>query len=577
MPPTSFREPPDWLAPLSRSLADALPRLHQVPADPLVGELIVALTAALERGELEVSLAGPAPDGVTAEGWPDDHQRALERSPLSQEPDGPLALDGDQLRWRRWQQQRQDVLEALVTRAATPPMAVPSSTLPLSQGLEIRLDATQRGAVAAMMHHRLVLLEGGPGTGKTSTVAGMVQVLREQDPAARIHLAAPTGKAAARLRTAAGSDTPCTTLHRLLESRGSHFGRNHRHPLALDLLVVDEVSMVDMALMSALLEALPDQCRLVLVGDPAQLAPVGPGPVLLELQRPVWRQALGAAVITLSTPYRNDGAIATITAALRQSNQQASDPIAGIRPLLENLPPSANLSWLEASPQALPAALLRRLNEHRLELASIAQTCSSTGPATKTDCAKVLELLRLRDRLLVLSPLRKGRWGLEAIHGALMGERMGGPLATWPTGLPVLCRRNLPELGVANGDVGILLGAQSAPDQQRILFGDGGARGRGQLTDFAPRRLHPAQLAGAVEPALALTVHKAQGSEAEEVIVLLPASGRLDPGVPYTALTRARRRALLITPLKDRSETSGESASCLTDQCPRSVLARPKR
>ena len=130
------------------------------------------------------------------------------------------------------------------------------------------------------------------------------------EPGARIHLAAPTGKAAARLRSATGSATPCSTLHRLLESRGDHFGRNRRHPLALDLVVVDEVSMVDMALMGALLEALPEDCRLVLVGDPAQLAPVGPGSVLRELQRPTpWRSAMGPAV-TLRTTCRNDGAIA---------------------------------------------------------------------------------------------------------------------------------------------------------------------------------------------------------------------------------------------------------------------------
>ena len=576
MQPTSFREPPEWLAPLGRNLAEALPRLHGVPPDPLVGELIAALTAALERGELEVSLAGPAPEGVTAEGWPGLHRRALERSPLSQDPDGPLDLEGDQLRWRRWQRQRRAVLEALVDRAATPPTAVLSPNLPLRQDLEVLLDASQRRAVAAVLNHGLVLLEGGPGTGKTSTVAGMVRAMREQVPGARIHLAAPTGKAAARLRSTTGPDTPCTTLHRLLESRGNHFGRNRHHPLALDLLVVDEVSMVDMALMSALLEALPDRCRLVLVGDPAQLAPVGPGPVLLELQRPEWRQALGAAVITLGTPYRNDGAIATITAALRQSGQQAPDPIAVIRPLLENLPSTANLRWLEASPLTLPTELLRRLDDHRLELASLATTCSSAGTATKADTAAMLELLRLRDRLLVLSPLRKGRWGLEAIHGALLGDRIGGPLATWPAGLPVLCRRNLPELGLANGDVGILLGPQSAPDQRRVLFGDGGARERGEATGFTPQRLHPAQLAGAVEPALALTVHKAQGSEAEEVIVLLPARGHLDPGVPYTALTRARRRALLITPREDWSEACVAAGSPLTNQSEPSVSEQPK-
>ncbi len=541
MQPSPSREPPDWLPPLGESLAEALPRLHGVPPDPLVGQLIVALSAALERGDLEVSLGGAAPDGVVADGWPEAYRQALVNSPLSQDPDGPLAVDGDQLRWRRWQTQRRAVLQDLVHRAGSLPTPGPGPERG-SGDRPLRLDGPQLRAVAAVLSHGLVLLEGGPGTGKTSTVAGMVQALQKHMPGARIHLAAPTGKAAARLRSATGSATPCSTLHRLLESRGDHFGRNRRHPLALDLVVVDEVSMVDMALMGALLEALPEDCRLVLVGDPAQLAPVGPGSVLRELQRPQWRSAMGPAAITLRTTYRNDGAIATITSALRQASTGATDPIAAIRPLLEQLPPTANLRWLEASPLALPEEVLHRLDRHHGGLASLASTCSAA------DTSAMAALLRLRDQLLVLSPLRKGRWGVEAIHGALLGARISGPLSTWPIGLPVLCSRNLPELGLANGDVGILVGPESAPDQRRLLFGDGAIA-------FTPQLLHPAQLAGAVEPALALTVHKAQGSEAEEVIVLLPVSGRLDPGVPYTGLTRARHKALLITPRVDPPRT----------------------
>ena len=139
----------------------------------------------------------------------------------------------------------------------------------------------------------LVLLEGGPGTGKTSTVAAMITAHRARQPDARVHLAAPTGKAAGRLRTATGGTLPCTTLHRLLESRGDRFGRHRGRPLDLDLLVVDEVSMVDLGLMGALLEALPSACRLVLVGDPGQLSPIAPGAVLQDLQRPEHRQRLG--------------------------------------------------------------------------------------------------------------------------------------------------------------------------------------------------------------------------------------------------------------------------------------------
>jgi exodeoxyribonuclease V alpha subunit len=147
-----------------------------------------------------------------------------------------------------------------------------------------------------------------------------------------------------------------------------------------------------------------------------------------------------------------------------------------------------------------------------------------------------------------MAPQRQGRWGLEAIHRTLLGGRREGDLQDLPAGTPVLCRRNLPELELANGDVGLLVGGPGP--SARLLFGDG----NGEVI-----WIHPGQLAGAAEPALALTVHKAQGSEAEEVIVLLPSGGCRDGRLLYTALTRARQGALLLT--DGENEPTGRDAA----------------
>lgn len=539
--------PQPWVEALALALAEALPRLHGTPADPLVSEVIAALTGALARGELELDLRGQRPAEVSEAPWPDGHRRALAASPLCTDPDGPLALEGDQLQWRRWQRQRQAVLGALIARAgAVEPAAVdeaPGAAAPgaAEPGAPRSLDGRQRQAVAAVLRHGLVLLEGGPGTGKTSTVAAMIAAHQARNPGARVHLAAPTGKAAGRLRSATGGTLPCTTLHRLLESRGDRFGRHRGRPLDLDLLVVDEVSMVDLGLMGALLEALPSACRLVLVGDPAQLPPIAPGAVLQDLQRPEHRRRLGAAAITLTTTYRNAGAIAAVAAALRQGlgaarGPQDRNPIAAIRPLLQALESTDNLQWRPCSPRTLPAELLERLRRHQDALARLAGRCR---PGSSRGCRA---LLAERDRLLVMAPQRQGRWGLEAIHRTLLGGRRDGDLQDLPPGTPVLCRRNLPELDLANGDVGVLVGGPGP--SARLLFGDG--NGDGDLL-----WIHPGQLAGAAEPALALTVHKAQGSEAEEVIVLLPSGAARDGRLLYTALTRARQGALLLSDGED--------------------------
>ncbi|MCT0206880.1 ATP-dependent RecD-like DNA helicase [Synechococcus sp. CS-1332] len=528
--------PQPWAVALGPSLVEALPRLYDTPCDPLIGELINALTAALGRGELELNLNGPPPEEVSEASWPDDHRRALADSPLSREPDGPLALEEGRLQWRRWQRQRQEVIDALIGRAGALERPAAGEMAAVRDLPELAgLDELQRQAVAAVLRYGLVLLEGGPGTGKTSTVSGMIAALRAREPGSRLHLAAPTGKAAGRLGAATGGTLPCTTLHRLLESRGDRFGRHRGRPLDLDLLVVDEVSMLDLGLMAALLEALPASCRLVLVGDPAQLPPIAPGAVLQELQRPERRRQLGGAAITLTTTYRNAGAIAAVASALRRGlatapGGGATDPMATIRPLLQALQATDNLRWRPCSPRTLPAELLERLRRHQASLARLAGRCR---PGSTKGCR---DLLAERDRLLVMAPQRQGRWGLEALHRTLLGGRLDGDLQDLPAGTPVLCRRNLPELDLANGDVGLLVGGPGPT--ARLLFGDG----NGEVI-----WIHPGQLAGAAEPALALTVHKAQGSEAEEVIVLLPSGGSRDGRLLYTALTRARQEALLLT------------------------------
>jgi len=526
------REGPAWVEPLAEALAEALPRLAGTTADPLLGELIHLLTAALERGEIAIQLDGPAPPGVRADAWPAGHRRAVATSPLASDPEGPLVLHGERLAWRRWQERQESVIAGLLARVGAPGRTCqPPPAEDPHRSRRPGLDPQQRQAVAAVLSQRLVVLQGGPGTGKTSTVVRMLEAVLAQEPTCRIQLAAPTGKAATRLGQACGGAHPCGTLHRLLESRGARFQRNRLRPLAVDLLVVDEVSMVDLDLMAAVLDALPEPARLVLVGDPAQLPPIAPGSPLLELQAAPIQQALGPSLVTLRTTHRNDGAIAEVAAELRRVGG-GGDPLASLGPRLRQLGADDNLLWREAPGPALPEPLLVRLRAHQRSMANLAAVCHPEAPDNAPS------LLAERDRLLVLTPLRRGRWSVEAIHRALLGPAAEAGPAAWPLGTPVLCTRNREEWGLANGDLGVRVAGKTAEGrpQPLLLFGDGDG----------PLWLHPAQLAEAVEPALALTVHKAQGSEAAEVIVLMGA-GAVDARLLYTALTRARRQALLIT------------------------------
>jgi exodeoxyribonuclease V alpha subunit len=536
------------MSPLAAALTDCLQRLLPGPHtdEPLLLAAVSALSDALERGELALDLEAAAPEAVPAEAWPQQLLDALEASgwlvtarALERRPEAPIVHDGRWLRWRRWHLQLQECLDQLLERAQGQPLpAVEASALKAAQGRaqQAGLDPQQAQAVAAVLTHRLVLLLGGPGTGKTSTVVQLLAAALRQWPAARIQLAAPTGKAATRLAEAvagaASAETvepalqprlaaiPCGTLHRLLEAQGEgRFRRGPRQPLELDVLVVDETSMVDLPLMAALLAALPPQATLVLVGDAGQLPPVGPGAVLEELCQPARLLQLGGAAVELRTAYRNDGAIAQLAAQLRQ--QRGGDPLAPLRPALEALPAQANLRWLEAPAQRLPAAVLEPLRRHQQRLAQLADDPTSDPAA----------LLQELEQLIALSPVRQGPWGVEALHRALLGPLLQAPLARWPLGTPVLNRQNRPEQDLANGDIGLLINRDG---ERRVLMAGG-------------RLLHPARL-GEAEPALALTVHKAQGSQYQRVLLLVPPSRHGDPRLLYTGLTRARREVLLVTP-----------------------------
>ena len=427
--------------------------------------------------------------------------------------DGLLYLD------RYWRQEEQ-VRATLAQRAAAPPPEVDEDRLHVAldrlfrarQDGEGAPDDAQRRAVAVCTLRWTSVLAGGPGTGKTTTVATLLAVLRDQDPSLRIALAAPTGKAAARLSEAlAEVDLPdadrtritglsASTIHRLLGPiRGSSRFRHDRHRhLPFDVVVVDETSMVSLTLMARLLEAVRPDARLVLVGDPDQLASVEAGAVLGDLvaapadPEPMFDRALervGApgppvrgGVTVLDRTWRFHGTIATLAAAIREGAAETE---------LAALDGDASLA-------------LTRLDEHRLLCAH------RRGPWGVTRWAADVE-----------------RWVLEA-----------GPVADrdeeWYPGRPLLVTANDHDRGIYNGDTGVVI---STSRGARAVFARGGA----------PVEIAPALLDG-IATVHAMTVHRAQGSQFARVSVILPPaeSPLLTRELLYTAVTRARTKVRLV-------------------------------
>ena len=406
---------------------------------------------------------------------------------------------------------------------------------------ECRLAArlAQRGRALPPTLH---LVTGGPGTGKTTAVARkLAAFVRARDAAgftdaARILLAAPTGKAASRLSEsvrgslaqqvergemdaalAARLPTAASTLHRLLGwQRGGRFRHDADNPLPADLVVVDEASMVDLALMCRLVEAVPAEATLVLVGDRHQLPSVDTGDVLAALceagERPT--SALHGRVEELTHNYRQSEDIDVVPLA---AQVRAGAVEAVLRGLDEQR--LRGVHWRHGSERAL----------HELVLAQA--LAAYRAVAARPDVASALQAAR---EFRVLCAMRDGPAGLEALN-ALIGQALD-PLRRvdgWFQGRLVLVTENSYRQQLFNGDIGV-----AWPDEAgelRVWFeGDDG-----------PRAWLPAALP-AHEPAFALTVHKSQGSEFGRVLLVLPERGRvLTRELLYTGLTRCRRELTL--------------------------------
>ena len=492
----------------------------------------------------------------------------------------PLVLDeGHRLYLYRYWEHEQCVAERL--RARLGPAQIEIDGRLLSDGVRRLFGPSQRGdaqrdAALLALTGRFCTISGGPGTGKTFTVAKILALLTEQALAHKGRglsslLLAPTGKAAARLVDAiraAKTRLDCSnevknaitetasTIHRALGSRrgsSTRFYHDREHPLSADLVLVDEASMVDVALMRRLLDAVPEEARLILLGDRHQLASVEAGSVLADLcgsgehpgySEPVVarikqltghtlepRTGLGGSildsVIELNKSYRfgQDSDIARFAQAIKQG---LSDKAASLLTAASGQSPDASELALVASTSSDSEALLRQLEQHLVE--RMRQLTEEHDPALA---------LRQLDEFRVLCAHRTGPLGVELINQRLEAALHRAGIiqknAEWYVKRPILITKNDHQLKLFNGDVGLIL--RDSNGSLRAFFDAGG----GQTRALSPARL-PTH-----ETVYAMSIHKSQGSEFSEVAIVLPRpdSPLLTRELLYTAVTRARRRAVL--------------------------------
>lgn len=472
----------------------------------------------------------------------------------------------------------------------------------------------QRAACAIAARGRFSIITGGPGTGKTTTVVRLLALLQTQALQAgaplRIKLAAPTGKAAARLTESIGRQradlavpaavrdaipAQVSTLHRLLGSLPDtrHFRHHAGNRLALDVLVIDEASMIDLDLMDSVLAALPPSARLVLLGDKDQLASVEAGAVLGELCRDAeggfydpstlaWLDAVTGQSFTDvalqfggQTCSQTTHALAQHTVMLRQSRRFGPD--SGIGQLAQAVNRGDVVAAHALLARGLPDAQALALNEAELTqwLLSGDSARAATGyrqylqvlqtqrPAlaglSAIEFEKALEVwaqavLKAFDRFRLLCAVHDGPAGVDALNlriaQALQRDGLLAAASGWYEGRPVMMTRNDYALGLMNGDIGIALSVPSdEPGQGELTLRVAFPRPGSSDGEASPLQwVLPSRLDGAMT-VFAMTVHKAQGSEFEHTALLLPPqrSPLLTRELIYTGITRAQKVFTLLT------------------------------
>ncbi|RQS71939.1 exodeoxyribonuclease V subunit alpha [Burkholderia sp. Bp8963] len=560
--------------------------------------------------------------GVTLAHW----QAALAHGDLVGDGAGatPLVLTGTRLYLRRYWHYEQRVCGALDERLAMSAQlgdALPDDRLrdalrtlfPLRQASageapEPRAD-WQKLACALAARSAFSVITGGPGTGKTTTVVKLLALLQSlalmadsDGRALRIRLAAPTGKAAARLNESiagavaqlpldgfphgaavrAAIPVSVTTLHRLLGTRpdSRRFRHHAGNPLSLDVLVIDEASMVDLEMMHAVLSALPARARLILLGDKDQLASVEAGAVLGELcqraraghytpQTQAWLQQVTDEQVGEKLVDPAGSALDQSIAMLRFSHRFSEN--SGIGKLAEAVNSGeqakvaevwahgyADLALLDCSEKsdaALGALVVDGVAGDAADSGSMdgngrhgyrhyLQTLRQEKPSPGADPASfdrwANAVLDAHGEFQLLCALRRGPWGVEGLNRRverlLHAANLIAPAGEWYLGRPVLVTRNDYELGLMNGDIGITLALPAPDGEMRLRVAFAAGDGSGRIKWVLPSRLQ------AVETVFALTVHKSQGSEFAHAALVLPdtLSPVLTRELVYTGITRAR-------------------------------------
>tara|TARA_Y100000589_G_C27173223_1_gene637650 strand:+ start:318 stop:1997 length:1680 start_codon:yes stop_codon:yes gene_type:complete len=495
------------------------------------------------------------------DGWPNKHVAALENSGLVFSKESPIVFEDRKLSFKKWSRKINKIINILLIKANK------------NNSIKIKLDSQKNGdkkteIIKLFEVSDLVFLQGGPGTGKSTLILEIILYYLNHNSNFNIGLSAPTGKASSRLKESLDkkkkinseneiNKIECQTLHRWIYNSINKNCKLKYNLKELDFFVIDEMSMVNINLIEIILNLLAKDCKILLVGDSNQLPPINSCSVWNYIFSNSKRNLFVSSIINLEKVYRNNGDIEEISKLIFNNNKNLFND--KIDQLASSTNPS-NIRLLKNENKFIPESLVEEIFTYLENIKTSVLSLSNK----KYIFTKVIENLYHKEGLLVteifsklnsqliLCKTNSGIWGVNEINKLIIKQNEPYDFYKLDEGMPIMCTENNNELGISNGDIGVIIGNGKC---RRFLF-----RKFNKYNHQVASLIEPNKLENII-PALAITIHKSQGSESDNVTILwnqnltkskdiknknkLLLRDNFERRLFYTAITRAKKNLKL--------------------------------
>ncbi len=446
-------------------------------------------------------------------GWPNLHVKALKETRLINSKNSPIVFKNNRLSFIKWFEKFEEIEKILSKKVNY-----------YSNNSSLKDKSDNNKIKDLLKNSDLILIEGGPGTGKTTLVIQTILNLIRENKLLKIGVAAPTGKATGRMKVALEKELfkneqkifiECQTIHSWIDNSRFKLEKSRFKLSELDILVIDEMSMVGFDLFESTINNISNECKIILVGDANQLPPINSFSIWNYIFEKATKKIFERITIKLKKIYRNSGDIIKLSkSVVNNSPDLLTEQIKSIKSN-EN----SNVRIFSHTKFVFPSELINDINAHLDDLKYSVEKLSSKNYIFKKDinnlleCEKELtnEILNKLNSQIILCKRNKGLWSVQDIHETILYKNNKINFKDLNEGIPIMCTKNNNDLGLSNGDIGVLIGKS---ENRRFLFKIFDENNKPLI-----RLINPTNIQNIV-PAIAITIHKSQGSEAKKVFLL---------------------------------------------------------